>query len=85
MGDLSIIRALGRADIPVACVITSGKNEHSLSRYVRRTLVAPGPAVDPDGLVAALLRFGSSLGPAPVLFVDNDEDLLGKVPDQMTA
>jgi D-aspartate ligase len=76
MGDLSIIRALGRADIPVACVIRSGKNEQSLSRYVRRTLAAPDAAVDPDGLVVALLRFGSSLGPRPVLFVDNDEDLL---------
>ena len=77
MGGLSVIRALGREGIPVACVITpETKGQPSLSRFVRRTLIAPSALTDAEGLLAALLRFGSSLAQPPVLFVDNDEDLL---------
>jgi predicted ATP-grasp superfamily ATP-dependent carboligase len=80
MGGLSIIRALGRAGVPVACVVTSEtKDQPSLSRYVRRTLKAPSAAANPDGLVAELLRFSSSISTPstrPVLYVDNDDDLL---------
>jgi D-aspartate ligase len=77
LGGLSIIRPLGRAGIPVACVVTPHTNERpSLSRYVRRTVTAPSAMTDAEGLVAELLRFSSSLSVPPVLFVDNDEDLL---------
>jgi D-aspartate ligase len=77
MGGLSVIRALGRAGVPVACVITPHTNEQpSLSRYVRRTVFAPSSAKDPGGLLTELLRFGSSLSDPAVLFVDNDDDLL---------
>lgn len=77
MGGLSIIRALGRARIPVACVITPETREQpSFSRYVHRTLIAPSAATDAEGLIAELLRFSSSVSTPPVLFVDNDDDLL---------
>lgn len=77
LGGLSVIRPLGRARIPVACVVTpETKDQPSFSRYVRRTLVAPSATTDPEGLIDALLRFGSSLSAPPVLFVDNDNDLL---------
>jgi predicted ATP-grasp superfamily ATP-dependent carboligase len=77
MGGLSVIRTLGRERIPVACVVTpETKDQPSLSRYVRRTVTAPSALTDADGLVDALLRFGSSLADPPVLFVDNDDDLL---------
>jgi D-aspartate ligase len=77
LGGLSIIRPLGRAGIPVACVITPDTKERpSLSRYVRRTVIAPSSLADPQGLVHELLRFSSTLSSPPVLFVDNDEDLL---------
>ena len=77
LGGLSIIRALGRAGIPVACVVTpETKEQPSLSRYVRRSVTAPGAVSDPEGLVAELLRFSASLSTPPVLFVDNDDDLL---------
>ena len=77
MGGLSIIRALGRARIPVACVTTRESTEpSSFSRYVHRTLVAPTAAADAEGLLAELLRFSASLPTPPVLFVDNDDDLL---------
>jgi D-aspartate ligase len=77
LGGLSLIRALGRAQIPVACVVTPETREQpSFSRYVRRTLVAPSAVTDPEGLITELLRFSSSLSTPPVLFVDNDDDLL---------
>ena len=77
MGGLSVIRALGRAGIPVACVITPRtKEQYSLSRYVRRTVTAPSSTTNPESLLAELIRFGTSLSAPPVLFVDNDDDLL---------
>lgn len=77
MGGLSVIRTLGREGIPVACVVTpETKGQLSLSRFVRRTVTAPSALTDAEGLLAALLRFGSSLAAPPVLFVDNDDDLL---------
>jgi predicted ATP-grasp superfamily ATP-dependent carboligase len=76
LGGLSVTRALGRAGIPVACVVSSKANEHTLSRYVRRTVVAPTSVADPEALLAELLRFGSSVPAPPVLFFDNDDDLL---------
>ncbi|MCL2448691.1 MAG: ATP-grasp domain-containing protein [Polyangiaceae bacterium] len=77
MGGLSIIRALGRADIPVACVLTPDAHErHALSRYVRKKLIAPGSMKNPGALLTHLLRFGASLPRPPILFFDNDDDLL---------
>jgi predicted ATP-grasp superfamily ATP-dependent carboligase len=77
MGGLSIIRALGKADIPVACVLTSDASDRpALSRYVRRKLIAPSSTENPERLLTELLRFGSKLPRPPVLFFDNDEDLL---------
>ena len=77
LGGLSVIRTLGRERIPVACVVTpETKGQPSLSRFVRRTVTAPSALTDAEGLLAALLRFGSSLAEPPVLFVDNDDDLL---------
>jgi predicted ATP-grasp superfamily ATP-dependent carboligase len=77
MGGLSIIRPLGRAGIPVACVVTpETKEQPSFSRYVRRTVVAPSAGTDAEGLLAELVRFGSSCPVPPVLFFDNDADLL---------
>jgi predicted ATP-grasp superfamily ATP-dependent carboligase len=61
----------------VACVVTPGTKELPwFSRYVRRTLVAPNSVTDPEGLIRELCRFASSLSTRPVLFVDNDDDLL---------
>lgn len=78
MGGLSVIRALGREGIPVASVVTPEKKEErtSFSRYVRRTLDIPSALTDAAGAVAELVRFGSSLPEPPVLFADNDDDLL---------
>jgi D-aspartate ligase len=77
LGGLSIVRALGREGIPVACVVTPDKKDRtSLSRYVRRTVFAPSASADAAGLLTELRRFGHALGEPPVLFVDNDGDLL---------
>jgi predicted ATP-grasp superfamily ATP-dependent carboligase len=79
MGGLSVVRALGREGIPVACIQSPDKKQKeptSLSRYVRMTLNAPSALTDAPALLAELLRLGSSLPEPPVLFVDNDDDLL---------
>jgi predicted ATP-grasp superfamily ATP-dependent carboligase len=80
MGGLSIIRPLGREGIPAVSVVTPEKKKEReqdhLSRYVRQTLSVPSALTDADALVAELLKFGSSVRDRPVLFVDNDDDLL---------
>jgi D-aspartate ligase len=77
IGDLSLIRPLGRAGIPVVAVVTSKSRAHvSWSRYVRQTLEIPSVGTQPQSAVAALLDFGRSLGARPVLYFEGDDDLL---------
>jgi predicted ATP-grasp superfamily ATP-dependent carboligase len=77
MGGLSIVRPLGRAGIPVACVVTSDAKERiSLSRFVRRTVIVPDAETDAEGLLRALVDFGAALSTPPVLLVDTDPDML---------
>jgi predicted ATP-grasp superfamily ATP-dependent carboligase len=80
MGGLSVIRALGREGIPAVSVVTPEKKkdreQDHLSRYVRRTLNVPSALTDADALVAEILKFSASVRERPVLFVDNDDDLL---------
>jgi predicted ATP-grasp superfamily ATP-dependent carboligase len=77
MGSLSIIRPLGRAGIPVVAVIDPDSHEPlALSRYVGSTFSIPRPVEDAEGVVTALLRFGERQQNRPVLYFDNDEQLL---------
>jgi predicted ATP-grasp superfamily ATP-dependent carboligase len=77
MGGLSIIRPLGRAGIPVVAVLDPDVQEPlALSRYVQGTFGIPRPIEDAEGVIAALLRFGERQAQRPVLYFENDEQLL---------
>jgi D-aspartate ligase len=76
IGDLSLIRALGRANLEIAAVTTDPAADLVHSRYVSRVVVAPSFAEDPHGAVTELLRFGAQFPVRPVLFFQGDDDLL---------
>lgn len=66
VNGLAAIRSLGRAGAPVLAVDHRPWALGLRSRYALPVL-APDPAVDPDGFVAALSELGDALGrPAPV-------------------
>jgi D-aspartate ligase len=77
IGDLSLIRAIGRARIPIAAVLTSKEYGYfAQSRYVKQTLFTPDPAIDPTGVVRELVQFGRAQRERPVLYFGGDFDLL---------
>ncbi len=75
IGDLSIVRALGQRGIPVALAAPRGSTP-SLSRYCRTLIPTPSFVDDPDGAVDALIEWGKTQTPAPVVFYQGDHDLL---------
>jgi D-aspartate ligase len=76
IGDLSLVRALGRARVPVAVVTTDVRSPVTRSRFCNRVVEAPSFVDDPAGAVRALVRFGAAQPAAPVLFCEGDHDLL---------
>lgn len=76
IGDLSLIRALGRANLDIAVVTVDPSADLVHSRYVRRVIVTPSFAEDPHGAVTELMRFGATCAARPVLFYQGDDDLL---------
>lgn len=76
IGDLSLIRSLGRANLDVAVATADPAAALVHSRYVQRVIVVPSFAEDPLGAVTELMRFGSRCRVCPVLFFQGDDDLL---------
>ncbi len=76
IGDLSIVRPLGRAGIPVAIATGDPHTSLTRSRYCTRVVPTPSFVEDPAGAVAALLAFGAELETPAVLFPQGDHDLL---------
>ncbi len=76
LGDLSLVRPLGRAGLPVAAVSHDPSSTLRLSRYVRELVVAPSVVRDADGAVTALAAWGRAQASPPVLFYQGDHDLL---------
>lgn len=76
IGDLSLVRALGLAGIPVAVVAADRRSPVARSRYVRQVVEAPSFVDAPAEAVRALVRFGRAQPSAPVLFTEGDHDLL---------
>jgi predicted ATP-grasp superfamily ATP-dependent carboligase len=70
LGSLSVVRALGRARVPVAIVHGEANRHLSLSRYVAHALLPNGTVLD------TLERFAITRLEPPVLYFDNDDDLL---------
>ncbi len=76
VGDLSLVRALGRAGIPVALATDDPRSPAARSRFCRRVVEVPSFVDRPAEAVRALARFGASEPVPPVLFTEGDHDLL---------
>jgi D-aspartate ligase len=75
MGDLSLVRCLGRHGVPVVLVTDDVNGTASRSRYVREAIeVRSGGA--PEVALQRLCDFAASCRDAPVLFYQGDDELL---------
>jgi len=76
VGDLSLVRALGRDAIPVALAASQVDCGASRSRYCRTVVRTPSWLADPEGALAALIAWGAGQRQAPVVFYQGDHDLV---------
>jgi D-aspartate ligase len=76
IGDLSLVRPLGKAGVPVVAVVSDPRAEVARSRYVREAVVVPDLVEAPEAAVTALVRYGASQPTPPVLYYQGDHDLL---------
>ncbi|WP_448206167.1 carboxylate--amine ligase [Azospirillum sp. sgz302134] len=75
MGDLDMVRPLGMAG--VRCTVVAYPGSPVLhSRYVQDAIIWDDASRDPDGLVDALLRHAGTQAEPPVLFFQDDAQLL---------
>lgn len=75
MGDLSLVRCLGRQGVPVVLATDDVNGTATRSRYVRETIeVSSGGA--PEVAIQRLRDFAARCGEAPVLFYQGDDELL---------
>lgn len=75
IGDLSLIRALGKAGVPViACVPCRSPVQRS--KYCVGALDLPDVVHEPDRAAAALIAYAQAQPERPVLFYQGDHDLL---------
>lgn len=75
MGDLSLVRCLGRRGVPVVLATDDVNTSTARSRYVRSAIeVRSGGA--PDVAVKRLCDFAAGYWDAPLLFYQGDDDLL---------
>jgi predicted ATP-grasp superfamily ATP-dependent carboligase len=76
VGDLSLVRALGRAGIPVAVATSERDSKVSLSRYCAAVVPTPSWVEEPEAALAAVIAWSQQQQEAPVLFYQGDHDLL---------
>ena len=76
VGDLSMVRALGRDGIPVAVSTSEPDSPMRRSRYCRALVRTPGWVDDPEAALAALIAWGAEQREAPVVFYQGDHDML---------
>ena len=75
IGDLSLVRALGKAGVPViGCVPKGSAVAHS--KYCVGALELPDVVHEPTAAVAALIDYATRQPQPPVLFYQGDHDLL---------
>lgn len=75
LGDMDLVRPLGLAGIPCAVVAPPG-SPPLYSRFTQAALVWEEAWGVGEGLVDALVRFGTSQPEPPVLFFEGDAELL---------
>lgn len=76
IGDLSLVRALGRAGIPVVLVTSTPAPAAAHSRFTREVLEVPSFVDSPEAAVAALFEHGRAQARPSVLYPQGDHDLL---------
>jgi predicted ATP-grasp superfamily ATP-dependent carboligase/thioesterase domain-containing protein len=76
IGDLSMVRALGRDGIPVAVATSAPSSKVKLSRYCTAEVRTPGWVDHPDGALDALIDWGAAQREPPVVFYQGDHDML---------
>jgi predicted ATP-grasp superfamily ATP-dependent carboligase len=75
MGDMDLVRPLGLAGVRCAVVARRGAPKR-FSRFVRAAVDWADAWEQPEALVEALARFGSSQRDQPVLYYEGDHELL---------
>jgi predicted ATP-grasp superfamily ATP-dependent carboligase/thioesterase domain-containing protein len=76
VGDLSMVRALGRDGIPVAVAASEPDSRMRRSRYCRAVVRTPSWVDDPEAALAALIAWGSEQREVPVVFYQGDHDMV---------
>lgn len=75
MGDLSLVRCLGRRGVPVVLATDDPDGPAARSRHVRETIEVRSGG-DPEVAVRRLCDFAATCGEPPVLFYQGDDELL---------
>lgn len=76
LGDLSMVRALGKCGMRVAVAASDTSNKCMSSRYCKDVLEIPGWQKDPEGTLTALTSWAKKHDTKPVLFYQEDLDVL---------
>lgn len=77
VGNLNLLRALGRGNFPVITATSIANEVTFYSRYKSKSYRIPGPTKTPIEFTQALIELGKEIvSTSPVLFYDADADLL---------
>ncbi|MDP2341882.1 MAG: ATP-grasp domain-containing protein [Deltaproteobacteria bacterium] len=76
IGDLSLVRALGRKRIPVVLATSEPRSSIALSRYCAEVVAIPNVVDAPDDAVDAIVAWARVQPARPVIFCQGDHDLL---------
>jgi predicted ATP-grasp superfamily ATP-dependent carboligase len=76
IGDVSMVRALGRRGIPVAVATPESDSSLTRSRYCHTVVPTPSFVDDPQAAVGQLVAWARRQQVPPVLFYQGDHDLL---------
>ena len=76
LGDVSMVRALGRTGIPVAIATTDRSDKCTRSRFCNDVIPIPGWQHDPQETLSALTRWAATRDTKPVLFYQTDLDVV---------
>lgn len=76
IGDLSMVRALGRSDIPVVLASSEPAPVAARSRYCTDVLRIPSVVERPDEAIDAIVAWAGKQPKRPVIFYQGDHDLL---------
>ena len=76
VGDLSLVRALGRKGIRVALATSEPRSSASLSRYCTAVVPIPSVVDKPQEAVGAVIDWARGQAVPPVIFCQGDDDLL---------